>query len=77
MIAIFIGDFWWPGKVSMHVEQAFSNEPVFSNHCSPGNMKRPTREQRAYYDASTIAEVTSAECESQGRLFLRRSEIGE
>ena len=47
------------------MEQMFSNEPVYSNDCSPGNMKRSAREPRAYCDllsplCSTVANQTKA-----------------
>ena len=49
------------------MEQAFSNEPVFSDHCSQGNMKRFAREPFAYYDVSIpCSTVTNQNKAKQG-----------
>ena len=42
-----------PGGVSMPMEQVFSNELVFSSHCSSSNMKCFARELHEYYDVSS------------------------
>ena len=52
----------------MHMEQAFSNEPVFSNHCASSDMKSSARDLRAYDDVSSppCSTVTNQNEAKQG-----------
>ena len=57
----------------MHMEEAFSNEPAFSNHCSSSNMKRLARKPCAYYEVSSrpCSTVTNQNKAKQGTQYRR------